>query len=151
MAFDKPLGSFDRRSLVSRVLERPRDVGGDAQHVRVVAVRGAFVNERGVGLPTSIRLLLGGEPLLRSQDEFGVDVVDLGHVVELHQAVGGKNFVRRCAAEPGESAPGDLESQQPLISVGDESLGFRVDFVPSFALFDGTTPISDRTTVIARR
>ena len=126
--FDKLPGLFDCRPLVSRVPKRPGDVRGDAQHVRVVAVGGAFVDEVGVGLPASIGLLLAGKPLLRSRDQFRVHVVDLRHVGELHQSVGGQNLVGRSAAEPGEAAAGNFKSQQPLIAVGDESLSFGVHF-----------------------
>src|ERR1035441_960104 len=46
--------------LVTRVLERPRDVRRNAQHVGVIAIGGALVDEVCVGPPASIRLLLSG-------------------------------------------------------------------------------------------
>ncbi len=122
MVFDKLPGALDRRSLVAGVLQRPGEVSGDAQHVGVVAVGGAFVDERRVRLPASILLLLRGQPLLRARDELRVHVVDLRHVEELHQAVGGQNLVRRDLPEPGKSAAGNLEGQQALITVGDVPL-----------------------------
>ncbi len=57
-------------------------------------------------------------------DQFGIDVVNLRHVVEFHQAVGGENLVGRRVAEPREAAAGNFESQQPLIAIGDEAFGF---------------------------
>ena len=122
MLFDKLLGLFDGCSLVSRVLERPGDVSRDPQHVRVEAIRCALINKGGVGLPASIPLLLPGKPLLRSRDEFRIHVVDLRHVVELHQPVSSKDFVGGSLAEPRESSTGNLERQQPLIAIGDVSL-----------------------------
>ena len=56
-----------------------------------------------------------------------VDVGDLGHVVELHQAVGGEDLVGRRLAEPGEAAAGDFEGEQALVAVGDVALGLGVD------------------------
>ena len=127
VGLDKLLGLLHRRPLVSRVLQRPSDVSGDAQHVGVVAVGGAFVDEGCVGLPASVGLLLHGQPLLGARDELRIHVVDLRHVAELHQPVSRQDLVGRRVAEPGEAAAGDLEGQQPLIAVGDVSLGLGVN------------------------
>src|ERR1017187_2785032 len=67
-------------------------------------------------------------PLLRSQDEFWIYVVDFRHVAELHEAVRRKDLVSRRIAEPGEAAARDFKGQQPLIAVGDVSLGLSVYF-----------------------
>ena len=107
--------------------ERPGNVRGDAQHVGVVAIGCAFVDEVGVRLPTAVGLLLAGEPVAGALDEPRIDVGDLGHVVELHQAVGGKNLVGGRLAEPGEAAAGDFEGEQPLVAVGDVAFGLGVD------------------------
>ncbi len=61
-------------------------------------------------------------------DEARVDFVDLGHVVELHEAVGGEDFVGGRLAEPGEAAAGDFEGEKALVAVGDVALGLGVDF-----------------------
>ena len=61
-----------------------------------------------------------------------IDVRDLRHVVELHQAVGGENLVGGRLAEPGEAAAGDFEGEQALIAVGDVALGLGVDLGRQF-------------------
>ena len=57
---------------------------------------------------------------------FRIHVVDLRHVVELHQAVGRQDLVGGRLAEPGKPAAGNFEGQQALIAVGDEALGLGV-------------------------
>ena len=81
-----------------------------------------------VGLPTAVGLLLAGEPVAGALDESRVDVRDFGHVVELHEAVGGEDLVGGSLSEPGEAAAGDLEGEQALVAVGDVALGLGVDF-----------------------
>ena len=81
---------------------------------------------KGVGLPASVGLLLAGEPLLGALDQPRIDVVDLGHVVEFHQPVGGQDLVGGRLAEPGEAAAGHLKGQQALVAVGDIAFGLGV-------------------------
>ena len=117
---------LDRRPLVAGVLQRPGDVGGDAQHVRVVAIGRAFVDELRVRLPTAVRLLLPASHCCVRWISLRVHVVDLRHVGELHQPVRRQDLVGRRVAEPGEAAARHFEGQQPLIAVGDEALGLGV-------------------------
>jgi hypothetical protein len=111
-----------------RILKRPRNVGGDAQDVGVVAVGGAFIDKGSIGFPTPILLLLRGEPLLGPEDKFRVHFIDLRHIVELHQPISGQNFICRRLAEPRKSSAGNFKRQQPLIAVGDISFGLGVYF-----------------------
>ncbi len=64
----------------------------------------------------------------RALNQPRVDVGDLRHIVELHQAVGRKDLVGGRLAEPREATARDLERQQSLVAVGDVSLRLGVDF-----------------------
>src|SRR5579872_7489818 len=77
MLFDKLPGLLDRRSFVIGRFECPRDVGGDAHHVRVEAVRRAFVDELRVGPPASIWLLLTHQPVAGTRNHLPVHVINL--------------------------------------------------------------------------
>ena len=54
----------------------------------------------GIPLEAALAVAAAQEPLGGSPDHRGVDLVDLGHVAELHQAVGRQRLVARVAAEP---------------------------------------------------
>ena len=56
-----------------------------------------------------------------------IDVMDPGHVLELHQPVGGQGAIRRGMAEPVETAAGHLEAQQPLVAEVDILAGLGLD------------------------
>jgi hypothetical protein len=128
MFLDVLAGFLYSGSLVSRVPQSPCDVRGDAQHVIVVAVGRAFINELLVRLPATVRLLLRCQPLLGALNHALVHVMYLRHVVELHQAVRGQNLVRRRFAKPGKPSALHFERQQLLISVRDVALGLCVYF-----------------------
>ena len=51
--------------------------------------------------------------------------IDLGHVVELLQAVGAQPDQRLAAAPPVEAAAGPLEGQQPLVADVEVLLGLH--------------------------
>ena len=122
------VGLLNGWSLVARVFERPGDVSRNPLYVAVVAIGGALINEVGVGLPAPILLLLSNQPRAGALNEPRVYIGDFGHIVEFHESVGGENLVSRRLAEPGEAAAGHFESEQALVAVGDESLGFGVHF-----------------------
>ena len=67
------------------------------------------------------------EPVAGALDQPRIHIVDLRHVGEFHQAVGGQNLVGGRLPEPGEAAAGHFERQQALIAVGDVALGLGVD------------------------
>src|SRR5207244_7723432 len=58
-----PLSTLFPYTTLFRSFECPRDVRGDAHHVRVEAVRRAFIDELRVGPPASIGLLLTHQPV----------------------------------------------------------------------------------------
>ena len=100
MFLDKLPGLLNRGSFVIGRFERPRDVRGDAHHIRIEAVRRAFVDELCVGPPASIWLLLTHHPVGGARNHLWVHVIDLRHVVEFHQSICGENLVGRSVAEP---------------------------------------------------
>ncbi len=122
------LCAVERGALVAGVGERPRDVCGDAEDVGVEARGCALVDEAGVRAPAAVGLLLGYQPVAGARDDAWVDVGNLAHVVELHQAVGGKDLVGGGLAEPAEAAAADFKREQPLVAVGDVAFGFGMDF-----------------------
>ncbi len=127
MSADVLARAFDGLALVAGRGERPADVRGDANHVGVVAVGRALVDEVGVRLEAAVGLLLRREPVLRPLDEPRVDFVDARHVGELHQPVGRENLVRGRLAEPREAAALDLEGDEPLVAERDVAFGLRLN------------------------
>ena len=71
--------------------------------------------------------MLTEEPRPRSFDHLRVNVMDPGHVAELHQPVGRQRAIGGRVAEPVEAAAGDLEAQQPLVAEVDVLPGRRLD------------------------
>ena len=70
----------------------------------------------------------GQEPSARPVDDGPINVVDLGHVRQLHDPVGGHLFLGGRVAEPLETTILYLECQQPLIAGGDVRPCFGFDF-----------------------
>ena len=93
-----------RRPFKTGILQRPPQVRRDPQHVAVVTIGGAFVDEICVRLPASVRLLLPGQPLLRPFDQPRIHVMHACHIGELHQPVCRQNLVGGRIAEPRESS-----------------------------------------------
>src|SRR5260370_38513562 len=81
-------------------------------------------NKGAGGCSGTVRVLLACHSMPPPLKHLQIDVVDLRHVGELHQAVGGQNFIRRRVAEPGKAAAWNLKGEQALIAVGNESFGF---------------------------
>ena len=128
LRLDELFGFLHSLTLIAGILQRPRQVSGDAQYILVIAVRRSFVNERRIRFPASVALLLSRKPLLGSRNQLRIHVVDLRHLVELHEPVRGQDFVRRRVAEPGKAPTRNFKCQQPLVAVADIAFGLRVHF-----------------------
>src|SRR5580698_8317462 len=115
MRADVALGLVDSRALHASIYQRPGNIPSDAEHIGVVTICCAFINERGVRLPTSVLLLLAYQPVAGPLDQPRIHFRHLCHVVELHQAVGGKYLVSGSLAEPREPASRDFEGKQTLV------------------------------------